>query len=131
MQPWRLLPDSKTKDLVGTSDNLPRSDPEVFATLLGRLIPIQGKVSFTGNLEHTLKAKAEQKHESAGAGRLLQQAARSACERRAPRHRQRYRRAAELRARGMILLAMLQSLAERNDGRLPEERHAACWAASA
>lgn len=32
----------------------------MFAALLGRLIPIQGKVSFTGNLEHTLKAKAEQ-----------------------------------------------------------------------
>lgn len=73
MQPWRLLPDSKAKDLVGYAHNLRRSDPEVFATLLGRLIPLQGKVSFTGNLEHTIKP--EQNRRPQELGRLLQQCA--------------------------------------------------------
>ncbi|MCK1450444.1 hypothetical protein IVB36_05865 [Bradyrhizobium sp. 35] len=50
---------SKTKDLVGYLKYLADKRPEVFASLLGRLLPLEAKVSVGGNLEHTIKAKAE------------------------------------------------------------------------
>ncbi|MGY3690710.1 hypothetical protein ACVIGA_000790 [Bradyrhizobium sp. USDA 3240] len=50
---------SKTKDLVGYVKYLADKRPEVFASLLGRLIPLQAMVAVKGNLEHTIKAKAE------------------------------------------------------------------------
>ncbi|MCK1305261.1 MULTISPECIES: hypothetical protein [unclassified Bradyrhizobium] len=50
---------SKTKDLVGYVKYLADSKPEIFASLLGRLLPLQGKVQFEGTVEHTIKAKAE------------------------------------------------------------------------
>lgn len=50
---------SKTKDLVGYVKYLADSKPEIFASLLGRLIPLQAKVNVDGNLEHTIKAKPE------------------------------------------------------------------------
>jgi hypothetical protein len=50
---------SKTKDLVGYVKYLADKRPEVFASLLGRLLPLQGKVQFEGTVEHTIKAKAE------------------------------------------------------------------------
>ncbi|MGY4503745.1 hypothetical protein ACVWYH_007702 [Bradyrhizobium sp. GM24.11] len=50
---------SKTKDLVGYVTWLADKRPEVFASLLGRLLPLQGKVDVAGNVEHTIRAKPE------------------------------------------------------------------------
>lgn len=50
---------SKTHDLVGYVKYLADNRPELFASLLGRLLPLQGKVQFEGTVEHTIKAKAE------------------------------------------------------------------------
>jgi hypothetical protein len=50
---------SKTKDFVGYLKFLADKRPEVFASLLGRLLPLQGKVQFESSVEHTIKAKAE------------------------------------------------------------------------
>ncbi|MCJ9728983.1 hypothetical protein [Bradyrhizobium sp. PRIMUS42] len=50
---------SKTKDLVGYVKYLADSKPEIFASLLGRLIPLQAKVTATSTIEHTIKAKPE------------------------------------------------------------------------
>lgn len=50
---------SKTKDLVGYVKYLADSKPEIFASLLGRLLPLQAKMDVAGNVEHTIRAKPE------------------------------------------------------------------------
>ncbi|MBR0797965.1 hypothetical protein JQ615_21480 [Bradyrhizobium jicamae] len=48
---------SKTKDLVGYVKYLADKRPEVFASLLGRLLPLQSRVQCEGTIQHTIKAK--------------------------------------------------------------------------
>lgn len=50
---------SKSKDLVGYVTYLADKRPDVFASLLARLLPLQGKVQFEGTVAHTIKAKPE------------------------------------------------------------------------
>ncbi|MFK4536182.1 hypothetical protein ABIA00_004365 [Bradyrhizobium ottawaense] len=52
---------SKTKDLVGYLKFLADKKPETFANLLGRLIPLQAKMTSEVSVEHTIKAKPETK----------------------------------------------------------------------
>lgn len=52
---------SKGKGLVGYLTFLADKRPETFTTLLGRLIPLQAKVTATSTIEHTIKAKPETK----------------------------------------------------------------------
>ncbi|MGY3558449.1 hypothetical protein ACVWXP_001718 [Bradyrhizobium sp. USDA 4463] len=50
---------SKTKDLVGYLTYLADKHPGVFASLLGRLIPLQAKVNVDADMQRTFKAKPE------------------------------------------------------------------------
>lgn len=47
------------QDLVGYVTYLADKRPEVFANLLGRLLPLQGTMQFEGAVEDTIKAKPE------------------------------------------------------------------------
>ncbi|MEY9136141.1 hypothetical protein ACVIWV_007287 [Bradyrhizobium diazoefficiens] len=50
---------SKGKGLVGYLTFLADNRPETFTALLGRLIPLQAKVTGDFNIDHTIKAKPE------------------------------------------------------------------------